>query len=102
MIHLRSLLFSTGMLVSMIFFSLTGIILFLLFVPFSIRYRVTTRLVNRHAEAVRIEIEERFPGRGFDLKITGAERVPGGYRLALDLAPGGRWTYVYEVTLRYR
>ncbi len=66
------------------------------------RYRVTTRLVNRHAEAVRIEIEERFPGRGFDLKITGAERVPGGYRLALDLAPGGRWTYVYEVTLRYR
>ncbi len=66
------------------------------------RYRVTTRLENRHAEPVRVEIEERFPTRGYQLKIAGAERVPGGYRLGLDLAPGGRWTYVYEVTLLYR
>ncbi len=66
------------------------------------RYRVTTRLENRRTEPVHIEIEERFPTRGYDLKIVGAERVPGGYRLALDLAAGGRWSYVYEVTLRYR
>ncbi len=43
MSYIRSLLFSMGMLVSMVFFAVAGIILYLLFVPFPIRYRFITQ-----------------------------------------------------------
>lgn len=66
------------------------------------RYRVSTAIKNRHREPVRVEIQETFSGREVVLKITGAERIPQGYRLKVDLAPGGEWTYVYEVTIRRR
>jgi len=43
MSYLRSLLFSIGMLTSMLLFSLAGIVLYLLLVPFLIRYRFITQ-----------------------------------------------------------
>ncbi len=71
MIYLRSLLFSTGMLISMIFFSLVGIILFLLFVPFLVRYRFTTQWG-------RFTIWWLKTTCGVDYRIEGEENIPEG------------------------
>lgn len=71
MIHLRSLLFSTGMLVSMVFFSLAGILLFLLFVPFPVRYRITTRWGRFTIWWLKVTC-------GIDYRVEGRENIPEG------------------------
>ncbi len=71
MIHLRSLLFSTGMLVSMVFFSLAGILLFLLFVPFPVRYRFTTRWGRFTIWWLKVTC-------GIDYRVEGRENIPEG------------------------
>ncbi len=71
MIYLRSLLFSTGMLVSMVFFSLAGILLFLLFVPFPVRYRFTTRWGRFTIWWLKVTC-------GIDYRVEGRENIPEG------------------------
>ncbi len=66
------------------------------------RYRVTTRVTNEGDEPARVEIEERFNGKGLKLVLPAGERVPMGYRIGFDLAPGASHTYVYEATLVLR
>ncbi len=71
MIYLRSLLFSGGMLTSMVFFSLTGIALYLLFVPFPIRYRYTTLWGRFTIWWLKVTC-------GIDYRIEGRENIPAG------------------------
>ncbi len=66
------------------------------------RYRVTTTVKNLGEEPVRVEIEERFSADAIELLLEAGERIPRGYRIVFELAPGGERTYQYQVTLRYK
>jgi len=66
------------------------------------RYRVTTTVKNLGEEPVRVEIEEHFSADAVELVIEAGERIPRGYRIVFELAPGGERTYQYQVTLRYK
>lgn len=63
------------------------------------RYRVTTTVENRGADAVEVEIVETFHADAVELELSEGERLPGGYRVAFSLAPGEAHTYRFQVTL---
>ena len=69
MIYLRSLLFSVGMLASMVLFALAGLLLFVLRFPYRIRYRVVVWWSRFTIWWLRITC-------GLGWRLEGAEHIP--------------------------
>ncbi len=69
MSYLRSFLFSIGMLVSMLFVSVAGVVLYLLFAPFTIRYRFITQWSRFTLWWLKLTC-------GIDYQVEGREHIP--------------------------
>ncbi len=69
MIYLRSLLFSAGMLASMVLFSILGLLLFVLRLPFHTRYRVVTWWSRFTIWWLKVTC-------GLGWRLEGAEHIP--------------------------
>ncbi len=67
--YIRSFMFSAGMLISMLFFSVAGVTLYLLFVPFSIRYRFITQWSRFTLWWLNLTC-------GIDYQVEGEEQIP--------------------------
>ena len=67
--YIRSFMFSAGMLISMLFFSVAGVTLYLLFVPFSIRYRFITQWSRFTLWWLNLTC-------GIDYEVEGEEQIP--------------------------
>ncbi len=67
--YIRSFLFSIGMLISMLFFSVAGVTLYLLFVPFPIRYRFITQWSRFTLWWLNLTC-------GIDYRVEGEEHIP--------------------------
>jgi len=67
--YIRSFLFSAGMLVSMLFFASMGIILYLLFTPFSARYRFLVKWGRFTLWWLNLTC-------GIDYRVEGREHIP--------------------------
>jgi len=67
--YIRSLAFSIGMLVSMVFFAVAGIILYILFIPFSVRYRFISQWSRFTLWWLKLTC-------GIDYQVEGQEHIP--------------------------